>query len=778
MLGDTYMNAFKRIKNNRLLQLLGALFMTLNLVAVVIGSISCAYAVGEVKKVIEEYNEASIDNVRAVMDMRLASGEKLAQDIFMSVNLSNLTGNLKNETPENRVLATKIIDTISYGVDTNNIINNAFVYFGGNDTIISTQGYFSAEFYFDNYNTQTDITFEEWKKTLVAESEPIYIGNTLKFSSYSRDLLEYRRPFKMQSRNLQGCVVVQYDNQEIIDILNRNKILCDASVQIRYVPTNSYLIQVGKNEVNNFMRTFKKELGVNTISDTPFGKMIVIKHTSVNRDWEYISAIPTDVFYHRTNTMLIIMMTIVCLQCALCAVLAYLFSARSYRPIQKMTDKIRQLAKDIDPSENTDDIDYIQNITSTAIGAYGEAKKQLETVRPMVAKSFLVQLLHGNNSERLYADRHLGETLNLFSKEGFVCIVILIEECTAFVSNESIEEMQLVKLAVSNIAEEMFEEEINAVALDYDLENVVMLLNMDYTENTQEIDRVFKAIDTLLKECQAIFEDKFKIYTSIGLSRLQEGVSSIYSCHMQAESALSQKMASGLYSVNYYHDQVAAKNTYLYSIDDEVVLINSAKTGDFKKVKAILDNIAHANNAVFIGGNLQVAQCFVVDMASTLMRLTNEVNAPEEVLLFNMSSLLALPSYPKMIDEIYRCYEILCEWMHKNKKSHNTQTKERVESYIVEHYLDNSLSLVGVADHLGLNPTYLSAFVKEQFGETFLNYVLQLRMDKAKEFLRTSDMSLQEIATKIGYANSGVFIRAFKKKFGHTPGVYRFDDNF
>ena len=108
-----------------------------------------------------------------------------------------------------------------------------------------------------------------------------------------------------------------------------------------------------------------------------------------------------------------------------------------------------------------------------------------------------------------------------------------------------------------------------------------------------------------------------------------------------------------------------------------------------------------------------------------------------------------------------------------SKKSHNELLKDQIVEYIQNHCCDNSLSLVSVADNFGMNPTYLSAFIKEQLGETFLNYVLNLRMDLATELLRTTDLSQQDIAVRIGYANSGVFLRVFKKKYGITPGTYR-----
>lgn len=770
------MKTLQHIKNNRLLRLFAALFMTLNLVAVVIGSIGSAYAVSEVKKVVAEYNMASIDNVRTLMDMQFSAGEKLAQDIYLSVNLSSLTGSPGAETPQTRLMAAKLIETIKYGVNTSNTITNAYVLFFGGESVISNTGYFPAEFFFENYTPRQGMDYKAWRAELSGLHDAEYRASELAFPGYDLPVLEYIRPFTIQSRNVRGCVVIQYSNQSILDMLSRGALFSNASVQIRYLPTESYLVSSGSDEVNRYMRGVQLASGEQTLKDTPFGKMIAIRQTSLNRDWEYVSAIPLNVFYNRTDTVFAIMIAILVAQGVLGVVLAYLFSRRSYRPIQRMKESITELAKDIPEQDNGDDLAYIRGITTNAISAYGKAQKQLDMAKPIMAKGFLAQMLHGNSTERDYADNPIAEEFNPFDADGFICVKVLVEECGEFANMKSIEEMQLVKLAISNVAEEMFAASFTALALDYDRKSVAVLLNLPYTEAERERSRLYEALDALLRDYQMIFEEKFKIYTSIGVSRLNRGLSSLYLCNTQADRALEQKMVSEQYGINYYTEEAAAQTSYTYSLDDEALLLNSAKTGDYAGVKSILDAISRENEAVFANGDLQTAQCFIMDMAGTLVRLTAEVNAPPEVLSFNLSRLMALPSYPRMIEEIYRSYETLCTWVQKNKKSHNGRTKKKVESYIAEHYLDNSLSLASVADHLGMNTTYLSAFIKEQFGETFLNYVLDLRMEKAKELLRTTDLSLQDIAVRIGYANSGVFIRVFKKKYGYTPGTYRVEE--
>lgn len=761
------------LRNNGLIKLFGVLFMTLNLIIVVIGGVSYVYTVQIFKKAIAEYNLSSIENVRSLMDLRLASGEKLAQDIYLSVNLGDLASEASLESPNARLLVTKLIDTIRYGVDINSVVTDAYVYLAKSETVVSNTGFYEAQYFYENYVSHKDTSFEAWKNMLVRDKRPTYSNAQLVFPNYEISLTEYRRPFNSYISDIYGCIVVNYDNQAIVEILNKSNLLSKANTQIRYLPTQTPLLSVGDNEINTYLQTQDIAAGQHTLNDTPFGKLIVIKQTSLNRDWEYLTAIRAEVFYHRTNALVGVMVAIVVVQVLLGGFLACLFSTRSYRPIRRMTDKIRAMADDFSIPGSGNDMQDIQNITSRAIGDYGKIKDELESVRPMIVKSFLTQLLHGNGCERDYAYNNLGQTRDLFAETGFICAKMYVEDCSEFVQEQSIEEMQLAKLVLTNITEEVFEPGAAIVSLDFDLRNVVFIFNVPWTEEEAVRREYMLLIDRGFKKCQALIVEKFKIYTSVGVSLLHRDLPGLYPCHNQAQRALNEKIASGMYGINYYTERADSSNGYSYSLEDEVYLINSAKTGDFPKVKEILDAIVEENASVFAGNAFFVAQCFVVDLVSTLLRVTSEMNVPDTVMHLNISAMLSAGSNVKIMEELYGHYEVLCEWINKNKKSHNTEMKNRIIAYIRTHCLDHSLSLVSVADHMGINPTYLSVFIKEQLGDTFLAYVLSLRMEKAKELLIHTDLSLQDIALQIGYANSGVFIRVFKKKFGYTPGAFR-----
>jgi two-component system, response regulator YesN len=106
-------------------------------------------------------------------------------------------------------------------------------------------------------------------------------------------------------------------------------------------------------------------------------------------------------------------------------------------------------------------------------------------------------------------------------------------------------------------------------------------------------------------------------------------------------------------------------------------------------------------------------------------------------------------------------------------KSHNSnQNIDNVVHYISNN-LNTPLAIKDVANHVHLNPSYLSVLFKEEIGVTFSDFVTKQRLKKAKELLIFTDTSLDEIAGQIGYQTCSYFIKIFKRFEGVTPKQYR-----
>ena len=67
----------------------------------------------------------------------------------------------------------------------------------------------------------------------------------------------------------------------------------------------------------------------------------------------------------------------------------------------------------------------------------------------------------------------------------------------------------------------------------------------------------------------------------------------------------------------------------------------------------------------------------------------------------------------------------------------------------------------------------MSRLFKQETGTNFNDYRLELKMEKAKEYLKSTDLRIKQIAYEIGYENSESFVRIFKRKTGLTPSRYR-----
>lgn len=95
-----------------------------------------------------------------------------------------------------------------------------------------------------------------------------------------------------------------------------------------------------------------------------------------------------------------------------------------------------------------------------------------------------------------------------------------------------------------------------------------------------------------------------------------------------------------------------------------------------------------------------------------------------------------------------------------------------VKEYLDEHYTEK-ITLDDLADKFFINKFYLSKIFKEYFGITINGYLMELRITRAKHFLRFTDKTIDEIGNVIGMDNANYFSRAFRKIEGVSPSEYR-----
>ncbi|MGB8451416.1 MAG: response regulator [Anaerocolumna sp.] len=104
---------------------------------------------------------------------------------------------------------------------------------------------------------------------------------------------------------------------------------------------------------------------------------------------------------------------------------------------------------------------------------------------------------------------------------------------------------------------------------------------------------------------------------------------------------------------------------------------------------------------------------------------------------------------------------------------HYNRIISRAKDYIREHYAEDGISLNQVAACVYLSPSHFSTVFSQKTGQTFVKFLTDMRMNKAKELLKCTDQKTSEIGYLVGYKDPHYFSYLFKKTQNCTPKQYR-----
>ena len=105
--------------------------------------------------------------------------------------------------------------------------------------------------------------------------------------------------------------------------------------------------------------------------------------------------------------------------------------------------------------------------------------------------------------------------------------------------------------------------------------------------------------------------------------------------------------------------------------------------------------------------------------------------------------------------------------------SQHTSVIQQARTYIDSHFDDSSLSLPEVANHANFSPSHFCTVFSQETGQSFKEYLTEIRIQRAQELLRTTALKSFEIADQIGYGDPHYFSYVFRKHTGVSPTAFR-----
>ena len=389
---------------------------------------------------------------------------------------------------------------------------------------------------------------------------------------------------------------------------------------------------------------------------------------------------------------------------------------------------------------------------------------------PVLKENFMVSLvLRKPTSE--YTIAKINEMNIRLRGAWFAAAICKIDSESIKASGFTEDEIELKRFAVFNIIIETLEKHNIGETFILD-DGIVIILGIDCKERTKARNKMFSVLDeTRQSICKYL-----RLTVSIGLGRIYNNLEDIRESYLSSITARSYKLILSGNKVIFVEDLEPGVNNFFHlDRDKEEVLVASIKFRSEKEVTETVDSLF--NELSETGASLKEYQLYFTEIISSLMKLAR---------LFKVESSDVLPDKSDMYME-FNSFESIGHaksWINElsinlmknisRKRINTTQVLfEKARDHMVENFSDDELTIQKLSEILFISPSYLAIIFKKEAGETFLKFLMRIRLEKAKDLLLDSSRKIAEVAVSVGYPDVSYFSYFFKKNTGQSPREYK-----
>ena len=269
-----------------------------------------------------------------------------------------------------------------------------------------------------------------------------------------------------------------------------------------------------------------------------------------------------------------------------------------------------------------------------------------------------------------------------------------------------------------------------------------------------------------------------KVCVSMGVSTVMHGKKNFKQIYDEAMRAIECRNVMGGKKVFLYSNMVNySKDTF--NIDDLPMkdLGYAIKFRSQKEAIALLTKIKQK----YLEGGISNTSYYYYLITGILNSIARACEDKDNYVFSQYNEIYKYLIELKNINEVFDCYVKLINEVRKRNQDNmlsgiNNQMNKILE-YIDSHYQDESLTLESLADNTCLSISYISTLFKKNKNTTFVKYLTNIRMEKAKQLLNNQNLKILEVAEMLGYSDPYYFSHCFKKQFGISPKEYRTNEN-
>ncbi|MCR2806413.1 response regulator [Paenibacillus soyae] len=391
-----------------------------------------------------------------------------------------------------------------------------------------------------------------------------------------------------------------------------------------------------------------------------------------------------------------------------------------------------------------------------------ELLHSMEALSLLARERMFAELIEGNPRPL----QHLSWLENGLLDRPYVMAVVQLDHFAAMNKQWSHAEKRLWFFAIRNILDE-FSAHNDAIAMFPFHSGEWVLLFEHMPEGRRR---------KLGEEIVRLVSQYAKLSCSVGFGVKAQGADQLNAAYQSAYEALYQRFYSG--PENVFLDKEAAGEplsdaaSFPYPKSLETELTRAIRSLDLERQRALFDELRTVLDQS--AARRETLTSYMVELAIVAHREFEQLNVG--VHSSSRELLQRIQESSTLGEAIEACKDACSEWtlQHLGARRYEDGSAliEKARRYIDNHYRSD-LGIDEVSEFVGLSTSHFCTLFKQTTGSTFLEYVTECRIDKAKYMLAHSEVKVYQVAPLVGYQDPRYFTQVFKKVTGLTPSEYR-----
>lgn len=457
--------------------------------------------------------------------------------------------------------------------------------------------------------------------------------------------------------------------------------------------------------------------------------------------YTYTIGIPKQQLYQKIENLWRMCITVLSLVSVVGMLIAFFIAENLYRPIRRLSESMGW------QGSSESELKFISNSIANLSTIKSQTENMLGEVKAQLFQNLLWHEIHDIDSVN-----ELFDFVRVRFNYDWFCVIKITNNDFA---NLSPEQQQSLWMPPDDT------DKIYAVYQTVFSDSVCLIVNCESNDSNAVQSWVTQSLSS-----------KSTLFVSIGdmvndilrLNHSYETASFVLACHSPEKTGvvITSEEAMQEISLNYSYPKV-----------DEARLIAALLSANDEQAKAALTSIVEKFDSSKV--NIKVLWGIYVSVINNVKSALES----EQYLLTDMAhcirqfALTEFQSYQKLSDAFSETILQFSKVVAAGKADGGSQVIKNIYNEINKHYLSYNVSLNFVAGNIGLSPSYVTKIFKEATGYSVKEYIDLKKMQKAKELLSDTQLSLGDISTQIGFLDTQSFCRKFKAMEGMTPNSYR-----